>query len=81
MIRKYPRSSSIRKALGVGIVAESLLFGVAYYFYIRMNRSQEYRHWMREVYPPALEGYYRVGEVFGNKAIRQYDDETWARKA
>ncbi|KAL1474366.1 hypothetical protein MTO96_020890 [Rhipicephalus appendiculatus] len=51
-------------ALAVVAVAEVAAFCGCYYYYRRLNRSQEYRYWMYQNFRPGLEAYYRTGEVF-----------------
>lgn len=64
-------------ALAVVAVAELAAFGGCYYYYRRLNHSQEYRYWMYQNFRPGLEAYYKTGAFFGNDAVRTYDYKTW----
>uniref|UniRef100_A0A6M2CP27 Putative conserved secreted protein n=1 Tax=Rhipicephalus microplus TaxID=6941 RepID=A0A6M2CP27_RHIMP len=78
MLRKSRvKRGFVGTALAVVAVAEAAAFCGCYYYYRRLNRSQEYRYWMYQNFKPGLEAYYRTGEVFGDNAIRTYDYKTW----
>lgn len=78
MLRKTPKPGRVvGPALGVLAVVELAAFGGAYYYYRRLNRSQEYRYWMYQNFKPGLEMYYKCGELFGDHKVRLYDYKTW----
>uniref|UniRef100_A0A023G9B1 Putative secreted protein n=1 Tax=Amblyomma triste TaxID=251400 RepID=A0A023G9B1_AMBTT len=78
MLRKSrARRTFIGTSLAAVAVAELAAAGVCYYYYRRLNRSQEYRYWMYQNFKPGLEAYYKVGAMFGDHAVRTYDLKTW----
>ncbi|XP_029825656.1 uncharacterized protein LOC121834271 [Ixodes scapularis] len=58
-------------------IAETAAFGVSYFYYRRLNHSQEYRYWMYQNFKPGLELYYKTGEILGDSKVRTYDYSTW----
>nr|DAA34641.1 TPA_inf: hypothetical secreted protein 153 [Amblyomma variegatum] len=79
------RKTRARRALaGTSLVAvavaELAAVGACYYYYRRLSRSQEYRFWMYQNFKPGLEAYYKVGAMFGDNAVRDYDFKTWGIK-
>ncbi|KAL3226592.1 hypothetical protein MRX96_024798 [Rhipicephalus microplus] len=57
MLRKSRvKRGFVGTALAVVAVAEAAAFCGCYYYYRRLNRSQEYRYWMYQNFKPGLEG-------------------------
>ncbi|XP_072145270.1 protein CEBPZOS-like isoform X2 [Dermacentor andersoni] len=71
------RGGFLGTALAVATVAEVVAFCGCYYYYRRLNSSQEYRYWMYQNFRPGLEAYYKTGAMFGDNAVRTYDYKTW----
>lgn len=50
----------------------------AFYLWNRMNRSQDFRKYMKNTFPYALEGFYSIGEKFDSTyTARQLDLKQW----
>lgn len=80
MIRKYPKSASgvfWRRVFKTVFVVELGFFAGTYYIWYKTNTSREYRHWLYNSHKWALEGYYKIGEAFGDKRIRKEDYKEW----
>ncbi|XP_055680857.1 uncharacterized protein LOC129788651 isoform X2 [Lutzomyia longipalpis] len=67
-----------KRSLGIGLAAEFVFLAGSYAVWHRMNTNSEFRKYMNENFPFALEGFYRVGEFLGKGAeIRQLDNSEW----
>jgi len=83
MIRKYPQQKFGRNVVfGIkGLIAvEALLFAGSYYVWYCMNVSRDFRYRMYNNFPSILDGYYRIGEYFGDSTVRQLDYRVWGVK-
>lgn len=59
------------------IVIEVTFFGIAYYYYHRMNTSREFRYKMYNKNFELLDGFYKLGEFFGDTTTRKLDLQAW----
>lgn len=84
MLPKTPKSSTwkfIKGSAKIIFVAEVIGFAVSYGVYHRMNTSREFRLYVNENFPFALDYYYKIGETFGNNNQRQIDSTYWRAQA
>lgn len=81
-MRKQPKSqtiSFIKKGAAFLLAAEVFAFAGCYYVYHRMNTDRDFRYYMKNNYPFALEGFYSVGEFFQSKdQTRKIDSNIWS---
>uniref|UniRef100_A0A1L8DD85 Uncharacterized protein n=1 Tax=Nyssomyia neivai TaxID=330878 RepID=A0A1L8DD85_9DIPT len=69
-----------KRSLGIGLAAEVVFLAGSYAVWHRMNTNSDFRKYIHENFPFALEGYYKVGELLGKGAeIRQLDISQWNR--
>ncbi|XP_076305818.1 uncharacterized protein LOC143222758 isoform X1 [Tachypleus tridentatus] len=80
MLRKYPKSgvslklSRFWKGL---FVLEGVFFCGTFCVYYKLNTSRDFRHWMFNTNFTALDGFYRIGEFFGDTSVRNTDYKVW----
>ncbi|KAK7070890.1 hypothetical protein SK128_019782 [Halocaridina rubra] len=83
-MRKHPKSHTfrlIKKGAAILFAAEVTIFAGCYYVYHRMNTQRDFRHYMSNNYPYALEAYYSVGEFFNSaNKTRQIDQNIWIKQ-
>ncbi|XP_034472371.1 protein CEBPZOS [Drosophila innubila] len=84
MLPKTPKSAIWRFIKGSAktlFVLEAVCFAASYGLYYRMNTDQDFRRYINEEYPFALEYYYKIGEIVGDSTIRQTDAINWSSQA
>lgn len=81
MFRKERTARGFVQFVGTGwlvtAAAEFAALGALYYYYRRLNQSQESRYWLYQNYKPCLEVYYKVSDAVSTNAMRTYDYKTW----
>ncbi|KAH8376823.1 hypothetical protein KR093_001473 [Drosophila rubida] len=84
MLPKTPKPAVWRFIKGSAktlFVLEAVCFAASYGLYYRMNTDQEFRQYINENYPFALDYYYKIGEIVGDSNIRQTDANYWSSQA
>lgn len=80
MLPKTPKPAFwkfLKGSAKVLFIAEAVCFAATYGVYYRMNTNREFRHYINENFPFALDYFYKVGEVLGNSNLRQLDSVVW----
>ncbi|XP_017477429.1 PREDICTED: uncharacterized protein LOC108367346 [Rhagoletis zephyria] len=80
MLSKKPKPAFwklIKGSAKVLFIAEAVCFATSYGVYYRMNTNREFRQYINENFPLALDYFYKVGEVLGNSNQRQIDAAVW----
>ncbi|EDW11096.1 protein CEBPZOS [Drosophila mojavensis] len=62
-------------------VLEAVCFAASYGLYYRMNTDRDFRRYINEKYPYALEYYYKIGEIVGDIKARETDAKYWRSTA
>ncbi|TDG53538.1 hypothetical protein AWZ03_000353 [Drosophila navojoa] len=62
-------------------VLEAVCFAASYGLYYRMNTDQDFRRYINENYPYALDYYYKIGEIVGDSKARETDANFWRSSA
>ncbi|XP_067624667.1 uncharacterized protein [Eurosta solidaginis] len=81
MIPKTPKPAFwkfIKSSAKILFVVESACFAASYAVYYRMNTNREFRHYIHENFPFALNYFYKVGEFLGDSKQREIDSAIWA---
>lgn len=82
MLFKRPNKNylEVRTGLRFFLISEAVLFVTSYVLWAECNRSQASRKYFHDskYFSWVLEFYYKTGEVRGTKAIREFDQTTWA---
>merc|ERR1712137_427930 len=82
MLERQPRGYNIPRIVKIFAFAEGAALVGCYYFWNRMNRSRDYRKYMRDNYPSILNGFYKVGETINSDdQTRQLDIKIWEIQA
>ncbi|ALC39369.1 CG42371, partial [Drosophila busckii] len=80
MLPKTPRTGIwkfIKGGAKTLFVIEAVCFAASYGLYYRMNTDRDFRRYINEKYPFALEYYYQIGELIGDNKARQIDASYW----
>lgn len=81
MMKKQPKrtfSSSIKKVIGIAVLAEFVAVVGSYLVYHKLNTDRDFRYYVKENYSPILEGYYKLGEYADStNAMRKVDEKLW----
>ncbi|EDW03855.1 protein CEBPZOS [Drosophila grimshawi] len=84
MLPKTPKPAIWRFIKGSAktlFVLEAVCFAASYGLYYRMNTDQDFRRYVNEKYPYALEYYYKIGELVGDNTVRETDANYWSSTA
>lgn len=80
MLKKIPKPTIwrfVKTSAKTLFVIEAVLFACSYGIYYRMNTNRDFRQYMNDNFPYFLEGFYTVGELFGDKKQRELDANIW----
>ncbi|XP_067131320.1 protein CEBPZOS [Centruroides vittatus] len=78
MLQKFIKRNSYIGTLFKGLVAiEVGFFAVSFYYYHKMNTSSEFRRKMYDQNYTILDGFYKLGEFFGDTKTRELDLQMW----
>ncbi|KAL5008600.1 hypothetical protein ScPMuIL_014181 [Solemya velum] len=71
------RKSGLATSLKYLLYAEVAAIGASYFLWHKMNTSRDFRHKMHKSFPSILNGYYYIGEKFGDYPTRILDYKAW----
>ncbi|XP_055370956.1 uncharacterized protein LOC129605304 [Condylostylus longicornis] len=80
MLKKTPKPvfwKFIKGSAKTLFVIEAVCFAVSYGIYYRMNTNRDFRLYINNNFPVLLDGYYKLGEFFGESKQRQIDLDFW----
>lgn len=81
MLIKTPKSNFkkwFKRGFVTVVVIESLGFLGAYGIWYKVNTERDFRRYLRDNYPAALEFYYKTGELIDSSCkIREVDQAVW----
>ncbi|XP_037958203.1 protein CEBPZOS [Teleopsis dalmanni] len=80
MLPKTPKPAVwkfIKSSAKTLFIFEAVCFAASYAVYYRMNTNRDFRYYINENFPFALDYFYKLGEFLGESNLRQIDSSVW----